>query len=156
MHLVSRSLALPLTTAVVMVVALSSLGLSQAGGGRRHINLPGKSPDLPFSDGVLVGDTLYLAGRIGVDPATGLPPQDVEKEVRIILDGIKATVEAAGMTMDDLVNVTVFCPDISLYDGFNDVYRTYFDENFPARAFVGSGPLLRGVRFEVKGIAVKR
>ena len=60
------------------------------------------------------------------------------------------------MTMDDLVYVTVYCPDLSLYDEFNRVYRTYFTGEFPARAFVGSGPLLFGGHFEVQGIAVKR
>ena len=60
------------------------------------------------------------------------------------------------MTMDDLVYVTVYCPDLSLYGEFNSVYRTYFTGEFPARAFIGSGPLLFGGHFEVQGIAVKR
>lgn len=123
---------------------------------RRHIVLPGRTDTLPFSDGVLVGDTLYLAGRIGVDLQTGKPPEEVEKEIRLLLDGMKTSLGAVDMTMDDLVSVQVFCPDLSLYEKFNEVYRTYFNKNFPARAFIGSGPLLRGGRFEVQGIAVRR
>jgi reactive intermediate/imine deaminase len=122
----------------------------------RHIILPTRTDKLPYSDGVLVGDTLYLAGKIGVDPETGKAPQDVEKEIRILLDGMKTTLAAADMTMDDLVSVQIFCPDLSLYEKFNEVYRTYFSRNFPARAFIGSGPLLRGGRFEAQGIAVRR
>ena len=122
----------------------------------RHIVLPTRKDTLPFSDGVLVGNTLYLAGRIGIDPETGKPPAELEKEIRLLLDGIKATLKEAGMTMDDLVSVQVFCPDLSLYEKFNDIYRTYFTKNFPARAFIGSGPLLRGGRFEAQGIAVRR
>ena len=122
----------------------------------RHIVLPSRTYTLPFSDGVLVGDTLYLAGRIGIDPQTGKPPEDVEKEIRLLLDGMKATLKEAEMTMDDLVSVQVFCPDLSLYEKFNEIYRTYFSKNFPARAFIGSGPLLRGGRFEALGIAVRR
>jgi reactive intermediate/imine deaminase len=122
----------------------------------RYIVLPGRADKLPFSDGVLVGDTLYLAGRIGIDPETGKPPEDVEKEIRLLLDGMKATLKETGMTMDDLVSVQVFCPDLSLYEKFNEIYRTYFSKNFPARAFIGSGPLLRGGRFEAQGIAVRR
>jgi reactive intermediate/imine deaminase len=110
----------------------------------------------PFSDGVLVGDTLYLAGRIGIDPASGKPPADAQQEARLVLDGMKAVLAEAGMTMDDLVTVQVFCPDLSLYDGFNAVYRSYFAKDFPARAFIGSGPLLRGGRFEVQATAVRR
>jgi 2-iminobutanoate/2-iminopropanoate deaminase len=123
---------------------------------QRFINLPGKNPQLPFSDGVQAGNTLYLAGRLGLDPKTGKIPEDIEAEVRIILDGMKATLQSAGMTMDDLVSVHVFSPNLDLYDQFNTIYKTYFSKDFPARAFIGSGPLLRGARFEVVGIAVKR
>jgi reactive intermediate/imine deaminase len=122
----------------------------------RHIVLPSRTDTLPYSDGVLVGNTLYLAGRIGIDPQTGKPPEDVEKEIRLLLDGMKTTLAAADMTMDNLVSVQVFCPDLSLYEKFNEIYRTYFIKDFPARAFIGSGPLLRGGRFEAQGIAVRR
>ena len=122
----------------------------------RHIVLPTRKDTLPFSDGVLVGDTLYLAGKIGIDPETGRAPDDVEKEIRLLLDGMKATLAATNLTMDDLVSVQIFCPDLSLYDKFNEIYRTYFTKNFPARAFIGSGPLLRGGRFEAQGIAIRR
>ena len=121
----------------------------------RHIVLPTRKDTLPYSDGVLVGDTLYLAGRIGIDPETGKPPTELEKEIRLLLDGMKATLKEANMTMDDLVSVQVFCPDLSLYEKFNEIYRTYFIKDFPARAFIGSGPLLRGGRFEAQGIAVR-
>jgi 2-iminobutanoate/2-iminopropanoate deaminase len=122
---------------------------------RRYINLP-KPVQAPFSDGVLAGNTLYLAGRIGVDPKTGKPPDDLDQEVRILLDGFKSVLAETGMTMDDLVFVQVFCPDLSLYGKFNDIYKTYFGKDYPARAFVGSGPLLRGGHFEMNGIAVKK
>ncbi len=122
---------------------------------RRYINLP-KPVQAPFSDAVVVGNTMYIAGRIGVDPKTGKPPEDVEQEIRILLDGFKSVLSDAGMTMDDLVFVQVFCPDLSLYAKFNDTYKTYFGKDYPARAFIGSGPLLRGGHFEMNGIAVKR
>lgn len=121
----------------------------------RHIVLPTRKDQLPYSDAVLVGNTLYLAGRIGIDPQTAKAPEDVEKEIHFLLDGIKTTLAAADFTMDDLVSVQVFCPDLSLYDKFNDIYRTYFTKDFPARAFIGSGQLLRGGHFEMQGIAVR-
>ena len=111
---------------------------------------------LPFSDGVLVGNTLYIAGHIGLDAKTGMPPAGAEDEARIAMDGIKQTVESAGFTMDDVVSIQVFCTDLKLYDTFNNVYKTYFHGDYPARAFVGAATLLRGGRFEVTGIAVKR
>lgn len=123
---------------------------------RRYIVLPKPLQAPAFSDGVLVDDTLYLSGRIGLDPKTGNPPADVQEEIRILLDGFKATLATAGMTMNDLVWVQVFCPDLSLYETFNEVYKTYFSREYPARAFLGSGPLLRGGRFEMNGIASRR
>jgi 2-iminobutanoate/2-iminopropanoate deaminase len=123
---------------------------------RRVINLGARPLQAPFSDAVLTGDTLYLAGRIGLDPKTGKPPADIEQEVRLLLDGVKSTLGAAGMTMDDLVYVQVFCPDLTLFDKFNGVYRGYFKKDFPARAFIGSGPLLLGGHFELQAIAVRQ
>jgi 2-iminobutanoate/2-iminopropanoate deaminase len=139
-----------------LILASNVLVYSQKESIDRYINLPGKNAELPFSDGVFTGDTLYLSGRLGLDPKTGKVPEEVDAEVRIILDGMKATLQAAGMTMDDLVSVQVYCPRLELYDQFNAVYRSYFEKKFPARAFIGSGPLLRNARFEVMGIAVKR
>jgi enamine deaminase RidA (YjgF/YER057c/UK114 family) len=120
------------------------------------VNLQGTAGTLPLSDGVLAGDTLYLSGRLGLDPATRKPPQDAQQEARLILDGMKQVLAEARMTMDDLVSVQVFCSDLTLYPTFNEVYRGYFKDGFPARAFLGSGPLLFGARFEVQGIAVRR
>ena len=111
--------------------------------------------NLPFSDAVWHGDTLYLSGHIGLDPKTGKPGATPEEEARLVLDGVKSTLEAAGLTMDDLVSVQIFCSDVSLFERFNVVYRTYFEKEFPARAFLGSGPLLFGARFEVQGTAAR-
>jgi len=122
----------------------------------KAVNLPDKTVQAPFSDAILSGKTLYLAGRIGLDPKTGKVPEKVEDEVKIILDGDKAVLAQAGMTMDDVVYVQVYCSDLSLYDKFNDVYRTYFSKDFPARAFIGAGSLLRGAHFELQAIAVKK
>lgn len=128
---------------------------SQTSATRRYINLPGRSVQAPFSDAILSGRTLYLAGRIGLDPKTGRPPDSIADEARLALDGLKATLAEAGMTMDDLVYVQVFCSDVSLFDRWNAVYRTYFKKDFPSRAFIGSGRLLFGGHFEIQAIAVK-
>jgi len=123
---------------------------------RKYIDLPGKTVQAPFSDAVLTGDTLYLAGRIGLDPKTGKAPDKVEDEIKLLLDGEKDVLSQAGMTMDDLVYVQISCSDLSLYDKFNAIYKTYFTKQFPAREFVGASSLLRGGHFELQAIAVKR
>jgi len=111
--------------------------------------------NLPFSDAVWHGDTLYLSGHIGLDAKTGRPPDTAEEEARLVLDGVQRTLETAGLTMDDLVSVQIFCSDVGLFEKFNTVYRTYFKKEFPARAFLGSGRLLFDAKFEVQGIAAK-
>ncbi|HXY38293.1 MAG TPA: RidA family protein [Vicinamibacteria bacterium] len=124
---------------------------------RKYVNLPNRAlPGLPFSDAVQVGDTLYIAGRIALDPTTRKPPADPEQEARQVLDQLKSVLAEAGMTTDDLVSVTVYCSDLKLFDTWNKVYPTYFGKEYPARAFIGAGTLLFGARFEVQGIAVKR
>jgi 2-iminobutanoate/2-iminopropanoate deaminase len=138
------------------VVVASGAFVVKAAPARKHVNLPTRAvAGLPFSDAVLVGDTLYLAGRIGLDPATRKPPATAEAEAKLVLDQLKEVLAAGGMTMDDLVSVQVFCSDVSLFDTWNRVYPTYFKGEFPARAFIGSGPLLFGARFEVQGVAVR-
>ncbi len=124
---------------------------------RKAIHLPGTNPQLPFSDGIMAGNTLYLARRIGLDPKTGQAPANIDDEIRLLLDGVKATLAAAGLTMDDLVYVQVSCTDLTLFDKFNATYRTYFtSKDLPAREFVGVASLLRGGHFEVQSIAVRR
>jgi 2-iminobutanoate/2-iminopropanoate deaminase len=122
---------------------------------RNSINLPRKAK-LPFSDAVLVGDTLYISGRIGLDPASGMAPASIDEEIRLLFDEYSAVLAAAGMTMDDLVSVQIFAPDVSLWERFNSAYIQRFSKDLPARGFIGSGPLLKGGRFEMMGIAVKR
>ncbi len=123
---------------------------------RRYINLPNRRHNLPFNDAVLVGDTLYLSGRIGIDPETLSAPDDVQKEITLLLDGVRDVLAAAEMTMDDLVSVQIFCSDLSLFNTFNERYRTYFKGDLPARAFLGSGKLLLNGRFEICAIAARR
>ncbi len=110
---------------------------------------------LPFSAAVLVGDTLYVAGHIGLDPKTQKAADKIDTEAHAVMDSVKHTIEAAGLRMEDLVSVTVYCTDLGLYDAFNTVYRSYFHGHFPARAFIGVSNLVRGAHFEVAGIAAK-
>jgi enamine deaminase RidA (YjgF/YER057c/UK114 family) len=108
----------------------------------------------PFSGAVMVGDTLYISGNLGL--VDGKVPEDPADEARAVMDAIKSTLAAADMTMDDIVSVQIFCSDVAHYGVFNSVYRTYFTKEFPARAFIGSGALLFDARFEVMATAVKR
>ena len=139
------------TLSAVAVLALAPLTTLSAQETVRFIN--GRSASQtnapPFSGAVLVGNTLYLSGVLGVG-ATG------EEAARDALDSMKSTLEAADMTMDHLVNVQVFAADLADYQAFNTIYRSYFTREFPARAFLGAGSLLNNAKFEVVGIAARR
>jgi len=123
---------------------------------RKAFNAPEKIVQAPYSDGILAGNTLYLSGRIGLDPKTGKPPAEIDDEIKLMLDSMKGTLTQAGMTMDDIVYVQVFCTDLTLFEKFNPIYKSYFSKDLPARAFIGAGSLLRGGHFELQAIAVRR
>ena len=110
---------------------------------------------LPFSPGLQLGDTLYVSGHLGVDPAVGKAPSDPEVEARQVLQSVDQTLKEAGLTMDDLVYVEIYCTDLNLYSTFNKEYRTFFKVPFPARDFIGVKDLLFGAHFEIMGIAVR-
>lgn len=143
--------------AMVLCLALFSLTLAKdSSTPRQAFQAPDMAAmDLPFSDAVMVGNTLYLSGKLGLDLSTMSPPDDPKEEAKLLMESFKATLTMADMSMDDLVSVTIYCPDLSLYAEFNEVYSRYFDGQYPARAFIGSGPLLFGARFEMQAIAVK-
>ncbi len=153
-----KRLALAATglVALVVILTLAVAAAPSPRAGIKYLNAPGWSDALPFSHAVDTGDTVYLSGGIGIDPETGRAPDDLGKEIHLLMDDMKGKLALAGLTMDDLVTVQIFCSDLALYDQFNDIYRTYFKKNFPARAFIGSGPILRGGRFEIQGIARRR
>jgi len=148
-----------------LLAALGSAGLitgrgvfsqAKSQGTRRAISLPDDNPQAPFSGAILAGNTLYLSGRIGLDKS-GKAPAEVDEEIKLLLDHVKATLVQAGMSMDDLVYVQIACTDLSLYDKFNTAYRSYFTtKELPAREFIGAASLLRGGHFEVQAIAVRR
>ncbi len=146
---------------VAVVLPLVALGVfanpAFAQEDRMYVNprTPADTDVPPYSGAVRVGDTLYLSGSIGVDE-NGQVPDDPVEEARLVMTAIKRNVEAAGMTMDDIVYIQVFCSDVSHYDSFNQAYRTFFTREFPARAFLGAGTLLLNARYEVQGIAVRR
>ncbi len=144
------------TLIILIALIATALGSATHAGDRSYVDpsLP-KDGGLPFSGAVQVGDTLYLSGDIGLDE-DGKVPDDAREEARLLMESFKARLAKAGYSMDDLVTVTVYCSDVKHYDAWNAVYREYFTETFPARAFIGAGTLLFNARFEMQGIAVKR
>ena len=139
------------------VLALASQVTVASEEGRQFIVNQGP-PDraaLPFSDAVRIGNTLYIAGHLGIDPNTGQAPKDPATEVKLVMSALEQTVASAGMRMDEVASLTVYCTDLALYDTFNAAYKGFFHGRYPARAFIGVASLLRGAHFEVQGTAIK-
>lgn len=97
----------------------------------------------PYSQAVQAGDWLFVSGTVPVDPATGrVVEREIQTQTRQVFDNIKAVLEAAGATMDDLVKVTIHLQNAGDWPMMNEVYRTYFTDYLPARmAFEGKPPL---------------
>ena len=125
--------------------------------GRRVIQ-PAKFPNtgLPYSPGILAGDTLYLAGQLGRDPATAkLVPGGIEAETRQALTNLREVLREAGMDFGDVATVTAYLVDFKEFDAYNKVYREFFPNDPPARATVGVAALNQGGRVELQMIAVR-
>jgi reactive intermediate/imine deaminase len=111
---------------------------------------------LPFSEAVRVDDTLYLSGQIGIEPGTmKVVPGGIREEARQALTNIKASLEAHGYAMRDVVKCTVMLADIAEWAAFNEVYKTFFAAPYPARSALGASGLALGARVEVECIAAR-
>ena len=104
---------------------------------------------LPYSPGILIDGTLYLAGQVGRDLKTGQIPADFENEVRNALDNAGLVLKAAGLGFEDAVAVQVYLTDMDLFPRMNTVYATYFKDPRPARTTVGVAKLVGPARIEI-------
>jgi 2-iminobutanoate/2-iminopropanoate deaminase len=132
----------------VLLVALSLAAPGWAGS--KKVIQPKDFPaGKPYSAGILVDDTLYIAGQIGADFKTGALPADFEAEAKQCFDNVGLILKEAGMSFDNAVAVEVYLTDMSLFARMNAIYTTYFTEPRPARATVGVAKLVGAARMEV-------
>ena len=108
----------------------------------------------PYSQGWVVGDMVFASGQIPVNPATGEVPEGIAAQTEQSCKNVAALMEAAGVTMDNVVKTTCFLADIADFTAFNEVYAKYFTSK-PARSCVAVKDLPKGVLCEVEAIAVK-
>jgi 2-iminobutanoate/2-iminopropanoate deaminase len=111
----------------------------------------------PYSQAIKAGNMVFLAGQIPIDPKTKQLMKDasIEDQTRLVLDNLKAVLEADGLTMDNVVSTSVFLKDLNEFGKMNEVYATYFKTAPPARATVEVARLPRDVRVEIGAIAVR-
>ncbi|MEL6131837.1 MAG: Rid family detoxifying hydrolase [Bacteroidota bacterium] len=107
----------------------------------------------PYSEAVKAGNTLYLAGKLGMKDGQ-LAEGGIQAETQQTMENIQAVLSSHGASMDDIVKVTVFLADMGEWGQMNEVYRTFFKDHYPARSAVGVDSIARGARLEIECIAV--
>ena len=113
--------------------------------------------DLPFADGVRVGSLVMLSGQVGIRPGKlELVPGGIAAETRQTFENIRAILAAHGLTLRDVVRVQVMLADMAQWPDFNNVYREFFAEPWPARSAFAAAGLALGARVEVEAFAVRR
>jgi len=149
-------------TRIVLLLALfmvSTSSFSQRSDSPQVEHLTGAGvlpaePALPFSDGVRVGNIVFLSGMIGIRPGTmELVPGGIEAEARKTMENIAAILDAHGLTLADVVKCTVMIEDIAEWGAFNSVYAKFFVAPYPARSAFGADGLALGARVEVECVA---
>ena len=108
----------------------------------------------PYSQAIRAGDTVYLSGQIGLDPATGQLVDGLSGQAHRVFQNLRAVCEAAGGTLDDLAKVTLLLVDIDDFAKVNEIMATYFREPYPARATYQVAALPKGARVEVEGVMI--
>ncbi len=140
---------------------LLSAGCNESGkreGDIRKVISTDKAPEAagPYSQAILAGNTLYLAGQVGLDPQKGeLAGESLETQTRQALRNIEVILEAAGFSLGEVVDVQVFLTDVGMYSAFNTLYAEWFGDNPPARTLVEVSNLPIGAKVEIKVTAVK-
>lgn len=111
----------------------------------------------PYSQAIIAGDFIFTSGQIPIDPKTNqLVQGDIKEQTRQVLENLKAILEEAGVTFDDVVKVTVYMKDLNEFSAMNEVYSEYFKNSPPARTTVEVSRLPRDVKIEIDLIAVKK
>jgi len=109
---------------------------------------------LPFSEAVRAGDFLFLSGQIGSAPGTAdVVPGGIAAETKQVMENVRAVLTRHGSSLDQVVKFTVFLADIGEWGAFNEVYRTFFGDRFPARSALGASGLAKGARVELECVA---
>ena len=109
----------------------------------------------PYSQGVIVGDFDYTSGQIPLNPVTGELVTDIKLATKQSMENIKAILEEAGTSLNNVVKTSIFLKDLNDFEAVNEVYGTYFIENKPARSCVQVAKLPKDAVIEIEAIAVK-
>lgn len=114
------------------------------------------APIGPYSQAVVAGDLIFVSGQVAINPATGeLVLDDIKTETTLVMENIKAILTEAGITFSHIVKTTIFLKDMASFAQVNEVYGSYFTDNFPARETVAVAGLPKNVNVEISVTALK-
>lgn len=125
---------------------------------RKEVVHTGSAPAAigPYSQAIRAGNTVYLSGQLGLDPATGSLREGIEAQTRQVLDNLQAVAAAAGGSLDDIVKLTLLLVDLGDFAKVNEIMATRFNQPYPARATYQVAALPKAGRIEVEGVLVLR
>ncbi len=144
-----------ITQIAILAVGLLFIGTVASSQEHRAVNLS-DAKGLPFSDGIIAGKTIYVAGQQGLDAAGKVVPGGIKPETKAALEAIEKVLKAGGYELKDVVSVTVYLADIHEFSDMNSVYKTIMPDPKPARATIQAAALVDNARIEIQAIAVKK
>jgi 2-iminobutanoate/2-iminopropanoate deaminase len=142
----------------IFALAIGLMSLSgQPGYAQEHhtVNLSNVR-GLPYSDGIVAGNTLYIAGQEGADDSDKLVAGGIAAETKAALENVQRVIKAAGFDLKDIVSVTVYLADIHEFGDMNQVYKNFLPDPKPARATIQAAALVNNARIEISAIAVRQ
>ena len=142
---------------ILLIIAFFVVGCEEHSEKKQVISVPNAPKAIgPYSQAIQVDNMLYLAGQLGIDPATGkFAGEDFESQARQALTNLKAVIEHAGFSLEDVVQCQVFVTDLENYKGFNKIYQEFFKKDFPARAVLEVSRIPADGLIEIMMVAIK-
>src|SRR5215467_2891401 len=145
------------TLLLLGAVAITVVPAWHASSAQQHkaVNLSSAN-NLPFSDGIVAGNTLYISGQQGLDASGKLVAGGIGAETKTTLETIEKVAKAAGFELSDIVSVNVYLADINEFGDMNKIYKTFLPDPKPARTTIQAGALVNHARIEISAIAVRK
>jgi 2-iminobutanoate/2-iminopropanoate deaminase len=156
MKIILQTKTLRLFTCAVTLLFVTGMAARRSDAQERKVVNLSSTRGLPFSDGVVAGNTLYIAGQEGTDDSDKLASGGIGPETTAALANIEKVLKAAGFEWKDVVSVTVYLADIHEFGDMNKIYKNVLPDPKPARATIQAAALVNNARIEISAIAVRR
>jgi len=124
--------------------------------GKKEVITVANAPKLPFSPAIRAGDYIFVSGQVGFTDSSGKEVKGIEAQTRQCLENIKQVLQVAGSSLNDVVKVTIFLGDGSQFNQMNEVYRSYFPKDYPARSTIVTTMFIPNMLVEIECVAYSK